>query len=104
MATLNLQSLIEGLGRKRYQHPSIMQTKGKRPQWYFRARVDVLGDGRIAGRKEQAYYLGFLDQVGRREAERQRDEMLSSTINKPQIILQAQVKFRDVVAAFKSAH
>lgn len=95
---------MEHMARRRYQHPRVHRTKAVRPQWYFRARVDVLTDSRKIGRKEKTYYLGFCDEVGKRDAEKLRDTILDDAINKPQLIIQSQVKFKDVVAAYKRAH
>lgn len=82
------------MARRRYQHPKVHLTKAKRPQWYFRARVDVLTDARQMERREKAYPLGFKDEIGKREAEKLRDIILSEAINRPQLIIQSQVKFK----------
>ena len=92
------------MARRRYQHPKVHATEAKRAQWYFRARVDVLTDSNVVGRREKTYYLGFCDELGKREAEKQRDAILSEAINKPQLMIQSQVKFKDVVGAYKRAH
>lgn len=94
----------DDMGRRRYQHPKVLATKAKRPQWYFRARVDVLTDARVTERREQIFYLGFCDKTGKRDAEKARDEILTDLINKPQIMIQSQVRFKDVIAAYKRAH
>jgi len=66
------------MGRPRYQHPSVLRTKGRRPRWYYRVMVDLLVDGSQAARKEQAIYLGFCDAMGKREAEKIRDQQLEA--------------------------
>lgn len=95
------------MGRRRYQKPSVFKTRGGRPEWYFRARVDVLvskDDKRQTVRREQTYYVGYVDEIGKREAEKRRDEILETTINAPQISIPSQVKLADVLSIYKRDH
>src|ERR1022692_554629 len=91
------------MGRPRYQHPNVLKTKGKRPRWYIRVMVDVLVDRNRTERKEQAIYLAFCDEKGKREAEKLRDEKLKD-VNKTPLVIQSQVLFRDLVEAYKSTY
>ena len=91
------------MGRPRYQHPNVLKTKGKRPRWYIRVMVDVLVDRNRTERKEQAIYLAFCDEKGKREAEKLRDEKLKDVNNTP-LVIQSQVLFRDLVEAYKSTY
>jgi integrase len=95
------------LGRRRYQKPSVFKTKGKRPEFFFRARVDVLissGEARSTVRREQAYYVGYVDEIGKREAEKRRDEILGKVVNRPQSSIPSQVKFADVLKVYRRDH
>jgi integrase len=94
------------LGRRRYQKPSVFKTKGGRPEWFFRARVDVLvnEEGKRTKRREQPYYVGYVDEIGKREAEKRRDEILAESVNKPQTTIPSQVKFSDVLEIYKNDH
>lgn len=84
------------MGRRRYQRPSVKQTETQSKssrRWYFEARVDVLlGDGKTV-RRQQQFYLGNVSEMGRREAEKRRDEILAEKINRPDIVIPTQVKF-----------
>lgn len=89
------------MGRRRYQHPNILKTEAKRPQWYYRVMVDVLVDRNRTGRREKAIYLGFCDEMGKREAEKARDAKLKEVNNTPALI-QSQVKFSDLLTVYRS--
>src|ERR1700693_4522502 len=89
------------MGRPRYQHPNVLKTKGKHPRWYVRVMVDVLVDRNRTERKEQAIYLAFCDEKGKREAEKRRDEKLKDVNNTP-LVIQSQVLFKDLAEAYKS--
>ena len=74
------------------------KTNSKRPEWYFRARIDVLvGPGQTA-RKEKPFYLGYVDEMGKRDAEKARNTVLEQSINRPALLIQSQVKFSQVLA------
>jgi hypothetical protein len=67
--------------------------------WFFRACVDVIaGPGKIA-RKEKIFHLGLCAEIGKREAELKRDQILSQAINRPEVILTSLVKFGAVIDA-----
>ena len=92
------------MGRPLGQHPSVLKTKAKRPRWYFRFVLDTMVDRRKTERKEQRpIYLGFCDEMGKRAAEKLRDEKLQSINNKP-LVVQSQVLMKDLVQAYKEAY
>jgi len=91
------------MGRPRSQHPNVLKTKTNRPEWYIRVMVDVLVDRNRTARKEQAIYLGCVDEIGKRAAERIRDEKLKEINNTPAVI-QSQVLFKDLVEAYRTAY
>jgi integrase len=62
--------------------------------------VDVLVDRNQMGRREKVLYLGFCDEMGKREAEKERDKQLA-TVNNTPLVVQSQVKFTDVAEAYK---
>lgn len=75
--------------------------------WFFRARVDTITthDGqRSVDRPEERYYIGYCDEMGKREAEKHRDEILGEVINRPQILIPSQVKFSEVVKIYRRNH
>jgi integrase len=90
------------MGRPRYQKPSVGKTAPKlgRARWYVRVMVDVLVNRNQLERKEKTIYLGFCDEMGKRQAEKERDRQLAAVNNTP-LVVQSQVKFADVVAAYK---
>jgi hypothetical protein len=92
------------MGRRRCQQPSVFKTKSKRPEWYFRARVDVLVGPGQTERKEKPHYLGYVDKMGKRDAERARNTILEQAINRPALLIQSQVKFSQVLEAYRRDH
>jgi len=100
---LPTQEGLEKMGRRRYQHPNVLKTKTGRPRWFVRVMVDVLVDRNRVGRREKAIYLAYVDETGKREAEKLRDEKLKEINNTPALI-QSQVKFSDLVAVYRSTY
>lgn len=90
------------MGRPRYQKPSVKKTTPKhgRARWYVRVRVDVLAGRNQLARRENVLYLGYCDEMGKREAEKERDRQLQ-TVNNTPLVIQSQVKFSDVAQAYK---
>lgn len=107
MGTVNASDIIpsreemEAMGRRRYQEPEIFKTKSKRPEWYFRARIDVLMAPGVLERREKTYYLGFCDEMKKNAAKVARDKVLEEVINRPQLVINSQVKFSKMVEAYK---
>lgn len=90
------------MGRPRYQRPSVQRTYPKhgRARWCIRVMVDVLIDRNQTARKEKTLYLGFCDEMGKREAEKAADAQLR-TVNNTPLVIQSQVKFSAVAQAYK---
>lgn len=90
------------MGRPRYQRPSVQRTHPKhgRARWYIRVMVDVLLDRGRTGRREKTLYLGFCDEMGKREAEKAAAAQLA-TVNNTPLVIQSQVKFRTIAEAYK---
>jgi integrase len=100
---LPTQEELKRMGRPRYQHPSVLKTSGKRPRWYVRVMVDMLADRARTVRKEKALYLGYCDEMGKREAEKAAAEKLKEVNNTP-LVIQSQVLMRDLVEAYKTGY
>lgn len=89
------------MGRRRYQRPNVRRTQSKHPQWWFKARTDVIGEEDGERRRvEIPHYLGYCKDVTKREAEKARDAILEK-INHPQLILTSQVPFGSVLDSFE---
>ena len=69
-----------------------------------RARVDVLVYYGQTERKEKPHYLGYVDKMGERDAERARNTILEQAINRPALLIQSQVKFSQVLEAYRRDH
>jgi integrase len=98
---------LQAMGRRRFQRPNVFKTKGGRPEWFFRARVDALGmqnEKPSKRRPEKPFYLGFCDEIGITEARKRRDEILAEVVNKPQTLIPSQVKFGEVLAVYRKDH
>jgi integrase len=98
---------LSEMAKKRYQQPSVLKTTGKRPMWFFRARVDAITtkDGqRGLSRPQERFYTGYADEMTKQEAKRYRDEILSDLINKPQVLITSQVQFGEVLKVYKRDH
>ena len=93
---------LRKMGRPRCQHPSVKRTTPKRgrARWYVRVMVDVLADRNRIARREKVLYIGFCNEMGKREAEKERDKQLQ-TVNNTPLVIQSQVKFSDVAKAYK---
>ena len=97
------QEELKRMGRPRYLHPIVLNPRGKRPRWYVRGMVDVLVDRNRTERKEQPIYLGWCEEIGKREAEKLRDEKLKHVNNTP-LVIQSQVKFSDLAGAYQAGY
>lgn len=98
---------LSAMGRRRGQYPSVFKTEGKRPLWFFKARVDTLvsRDGaRAVERPSERFYLGLVSEVSKREAMKLRDEILAEAINKPQVLIPSQVRFSEVLRLYTTDH
>ena len=93
---------LKKMGRPRYQRPSVQRTRPKhgRARWFIRVMVDVLADRARTVRKEKTLYLGYCDEMGKREAEKEAAKHLT-TVNNTPLVIQSQVKFGVVAQAYK---
>lgn len=93
------------MGRPRYHHPNVKRTRPKngRARWYVRVMVDVLVDRNRIERHEKTIYLGYCDEKGKREAEKERDKQLA-TVNNTPLVVQSKVKFSDLVTAYRTTY
>jgi integrase len=102
------QEDLNEMGRRRGQYPSVFKTHGKREMWFFKARIDHWttddGGNRIIARPMQRFYLGYVGEIGKREAERLRNEMLTEVINKPQVFIPSQIRFDQVLKLYRENH
>lgn len=108
--TFRLQDIIpsvealNAMGRRRYQKPNVFKSRGKRPEWFFRVRMDALvsdGSQRKTARPMKTHYLGYVDEIGIQEARKLRDEILAEVVNKPQVSIPSQVKLSEVLDIYK---
>jgi len=91
------------MARREYQNPPLKKSKGKRPFWYIRYRRKVLiGKGQIE-RAQKQQSLGYCDEVGVREAQRQREEILRQ-INREVYTIQSHIPFREFSTIWKEKH
>lgn len=91
------------MGRRRYQKPAVRQSRAGSKQnarWEFRARIDVIGADGQPKRIEKTYALGECSEMGKRAAEKIRDQILAEVINKPATVLQSQIPFGRVLDEF----
>lgn len=86
---------------RRFQNGKLLVSRGKRPYWYVKITVPVItADGREKKRKEEI--LGFCDEMKRKEAEKQRSEILQA-VNSHKVIASASLKFAALAERYKSA-
>jgi integrase len=90
------------MARREYQNPPLKKSKGPRPFWYIRYRRKVL-QGKNIVRVQKQQSLGYCDEVGKREAERLRDEILRQ-INREVYTIQSHIPFQDFVHIWKEKH
>lgn len=91
------------MGRSHYQRPSVLRSKGKHPRWYFRYRSWVLTEHGRQYREMPPKMLGLCADVGKRTAEKRRDEFLK-TINEPALVIPSQVLFSKFVDTYRNHH
>ncbi len=87
----------------RYQDP-LIERAGRRRQYYeIRPYVRIVrADGQI-NIVRRRIRLGYCDEISLRQAKQRKQEIMA-TINAGQISIAAQLKLRDVIARFRSAH
>jgi hypothetical protein len=84
---------------KRYQNPKLEIRKDvARPYYFIRVTVPTV-DGK---RKRMPQFIGFVDETSKRDAMALRSEKLD-IINQRRVLLQAQIRFKDLVKQFTEA-
>ncbi len=93
----------ERMARREYQNPPLKKSKGARPFWYIRYRRKVLiGKGQI-DRVQKQQSLGYCDEMGKREAERKREEILRQ-VNREVYTIQSHIPFSEFAAIWREKH
>jgi len=83
--------------------PNVKVSGGKRPYYYIRYRVRVLVARDQFERKEKQHFLGYCDEISKRQAERMRDTVMVE-INGQVYTLQSQIRFADFVELYRRDH
>lgn len=91
---------LEQMGRKAYQDCKLQKTSGRKPRWFVRYTVPELTGPNEYQRVGKREYLGFVDEIGIREASKLRDE-LRRKVNSVQAVVQSQVKFDNLLKAYE---
>jgi integrase len=91
----------ERMARREYQKPNVLKSKGRRPYYYVRYRVRVRDEksGKFI-RKQKWMMLGYCDEIGKREAERERDKLMEH-VNGQVFHLRDQTPFREFAALYQ---
>ena len=90
--------------RRRYQMPSVLkEVNCRRPYWFIRYRMDRLTDANKTTRAETRKMLGYCDEIGKREAERIRNEVLES-VNQSDYVIQSQIPFSKLSEVYRRVH
>jgi hypothetical protein len=88
----------DGMPRK-YQNATLeVRRDVKRPYYFVRVTIPT-ANGR---RKRVARCLGFVDEIPKKEALKRRAEALE-VVNAGRVLLQAQIRFKDLVGQFIAA-
>lgn len=89
------------MARREYQKPNVLKSNGPRPYWYVRYRVRVRSEVTKKFEKKQKWHmLGYCDNMGKREAERMRDELIQQ-VNGQVFHLRDQTTFREFVELYQ---
>lgn len=94
---------MDDMARRRHQSCPVQRTRtkgGKNDQWYIRYRIDfIVEPGVTEYREAPVKYLGRCSEIGKRQAERLRDEFLK-TINSPEVVIPSQIEFGEVLKRY----
>jgi integrase len=95
------------MARREWQNPSVLERTGaKGREWYIRYRYKVLDvvDGKPVIRRPQKFeVLGLCSEMGKRAAERKKDEIMRE-INNQAYTIQSHIPFADFVVIFRKEH
>jgi integrase len=91
------------MARREWQNPSVLSRESAAgAEWYIRYRVKVLKDGKIE-RVEKWKALGLCAKMTQHQAGREKDRIMRD-VNTQIFTAQSQMKFADVLAAFREQH
>jgi integrase len=93
----------ERMARREHQLPSVLRQDGLRPYWYIRYRVRVLIGKNQTRRIERWNRLGYCDEIGKRQAERLRDQIMQK-VNDQVYTLQTQMPLNEFVSTYRRLH
>ena len=91
------------MARREHQLPNVLRQDGPRPYWYVRYRVRVLIGKNQTRRVEKWHRLGYCDEIGKRQAERLRDDVLRD-VNREVYTIQSHIRFEDFVEIYTKRH
>ena len=91
------------MARREHQLPNVLRQDGPRPYWYIRYRVRVLVTRNEIRREEKWNRLGYCDEMGKRQAERRRDEIMKG-INNQLYTIQTQMPLVDFASKYRQLH
>ncbi len=93
----------ERMARREYQDPSVLAGGTTRKYWYIRYRRKVLvGPGEI-GRREKQHFLGWCDEMTKRQAEREKSAVMRE-VNGEVYSIQSHVPFGDFLDTYMGEH
>jgi hypothetical protein len=85
----------------RVQDPDLFTTSGKHPQYYIRPWIDTFDQQGQPTKLQKRIYLGRTAEISRRDALKKKAEIMAR-INRTQVVLQAQVRFGEVLDYYLS--
>ena len=91
------------LARQEYQQPNVHRHDGKRPYYYIRYRIRVMGGEGKLGRKEIWHPIGYCDETTRRAALRERDRILQQ-VNHQVYTIRNEVSLADFAQIYERQH
>jgi hypothetical protein len=87
---------------KRWQDPPIeTRVDAPRPYYFIRPYIPLAGTAGLE-RKRKRIALGFCDEMTMRQAQSRKQEVMAP-INQGKFILQAQIRFHDLLAKYQEA-
>jgi integrase len=92
------------MARREYQAGKVrLEEEAPRPYWYFRCRIWALVGKNQKKRKHKRFWLGYKDEMGKREAELLRDEIMGE-INGQVYVMPSLIPFTDFVRVYREKH
>ena len=87
----------------KWQDPPLEQTGARRPRWFVRYYMDVLGDDGERATVRKREYFGRVAEVPKGEAIKRKNQLLER-INRRHYTLTAQIPFGEFVERYKQNH